>query len=160
MNPPRWPMVLLGIIIGLIGLPLLLGGAAAVTAQRVLHDANGGFSSPAYRLSTASDAVVLDNVDLDDAPPFRPDRWGVTVRIAAQGTDARPVFVGIASQSEIATYLTGVAHERITDVRRTRLDTRPVLGSREAGLPADQAEEGTGEDDRPARWLVHCGILL
>jgi len=160
MKPPRWPIVLLSVILGLVGLSLLLGGAAVVTAQQVLGDANGAYSSPAYRVSTTSDAVVLDNVHLDNTPTLQPGRWQPTVRFAVQGTGDRPVFVGIAAQSEIDTYLAGVAHERVTDVHRTRLDTRPVAGSVKAGRPTDQdfwAASAAGMGRQEMTWPAQEG---
>ena len=58
MNSPRWPMVIYGLLFGLVGLPLLLGGAAAVTGHVALRDADGYYTSPMYRLSTASNAAA------------------------------------------------------------------------------------------------------
>ena len=161
MNPPRWPMVIYGLLFGLVGLPLLLGGAAAVTAQVALRDADGYYTSPVYRLSTASDAVVLDNIDLDfDATSLRPDRWAATARIATHGTDDRPVFVGIAARAEVDAYLTGVAHERVADVRRARLDTRSIPGSARAGSPTDQSfwvASAAGSGRQEITWPVQDG---
>jgi hypothetical protein len=161
MNPPRWPMVLFSLFLGLVGLPLLLGGGAAVAAQLALRDADGDYSSSAYRLSTASDAVVLDDIDLDfDATPLRPERLEATARIAAQGNDDRPVFVGVASRAEIDTYLTGVAHERVTDAHRTHLDTSPVPGSTRANMPTDQrfwVASAAGSGRQEITWPVQEG---
>jgi hypothetical protein len=161
MNPPRWPMVLCGLLLGLVGLSLLLGGAAVITAQLALRDGNGYYNSPAYRLSTTADAVVLDNVHLDfDATPLRRDRWEATARIEARGTDDRPVFVGIASQTDIDAYLTGVAHERVTDVHRTHLDTSPVRGTVRATMPTDQrfwVASATGPGRQEVTWPVQEG---
>jgi len=153
-------VVVVSVILGLISLALLLGAAAVLTAQLTLRDGNGDYRSPAYRLSTVSHAVVVDSVHLDGPAPLRPDRWQTTVRIAAQGIGDRPVFVGIAAQSEVDSYLAGVAHERVTEVRRTRLDISPVPGSMTAGLPTTQgfwAAYAAGSGQQEITWPVQRG---
>jgi hypothetical protein len=84
--------VVLGSIAALIGIALLLGGAALIGAHASARDLG----------SDAADVVPKDVLG--------------RIRIRAERPGGRPVFVGIGPEREVDAYLRGVAHAEVDDL--------------------------------------------
>jgi hypothetical protein len=126
----------------LIGLPLLLAGAALWFA--VQHqDPAGGYSAPLAPIRTDGYAVVTSDVDalLRREAPFA--RSGqTTIRLTAR-TETGPAFVGLAPAGDVARYLAGVPYTRVDGVRLARgplpVEAAPVPGEEApVGRPHEQ----------------------
>ena len=104
MNTTRWPLIAIGCVAALIGACLLVGGAVLLGAQVILRDAHGFYTSPDYRLTTSSYAVVVPDIDTDLGPRpgsrVRLDRVA-SVRITTEPGE-RAVFAGIARSSDVS----------------------------------------------------------
>ena len=165
MKPLRWPLIMISILAGLIGFPLAVGGAAILIGQFALRDADGYYASTDYALSSAGSAVVLDDLhlDLDQAGAAETSRY-LSVRVRVRAADGGPVFVGLARQSDLDEFLAGVAHDRVTDIRRQSIDLQTIPGRVPADRPAEHtfwiaSSSGTGEHElmvpvQPGRWAV------
>ena len=131
-------------------------------AQVILRDADGFYTSPEYRLTTSSYAVVMPDVDTDfGARPGSQIRLDqvASVRITTDAGD-RAVFAGIARSSDVSSYLAGVAHEEFVDIRGRNVVNRAVAGGVIPAPPADQtfwvaSSAGTGTQD--LTWPVEEG---
>jgi hypothetical protein len=151
-----------GILVFLVAALLASGGAALVGVHRGA-DGDGFHTAGASTLATPTAAFVSDGVDLGDDPTwlFRNGHLA-TLRVDAAGSNGKPVFVGIARESQVDAYLRGVAVDRVTDFETQPLavttDRRP--GRAGAAAPATQrfwARSSTGTGARTMEWPVEGG---
>jgi hypothetical protein len=160
----RIVLIVLGALLVLLALAPLGGGGVLVAAHATQRDADGYYASGGKPLSTPTYALASDRLDISTGGPdwlFREGRLG-TVRITATGTDARPVFVGIAREWQLAAYLNGVAHDEVTDFD---LDPFSVNYAREPGTatpaqPGAQsfwAEASSGTGPQTVAWPADEG---
>jgi len=162
MSTTRWPLIVIGCVAALIGFCLLVGGAVLLGAQLILRDAHGFYSSPSYRLTTGSYAVVIPDIDTDvGARPRSQVRLSqvASVRVETEAGD-RAVFAGIARSSDVSSYLAGVAHAEFVDIRGRHVVNRAVPGGAAPAPPAEQtfwvaSSGGTGAQD--LTWPVEEG---
>ncbi len=162
MKSTRWPLIAISCVAALIGICLLVGGAVLLGAQIILRDAYGFYTSPEYRLTTSSHAVVMLDIDtnLGARPGSRIRLEQITsIRITTEASN-QAVFAGIARSSDASSYLAGVAHAEFVDVRGSNIATRTVPGGVIPAPPADQtfwvaSSGGTGTQD--LTWPVEEG---
>jgi hypothetical protein len=115
-NAGRVVAVVFGSLGALIGFALLLGGLGLVLAHAFARDDDGYYTSDTERLSTATYALTVEDIDLGSDPAdFVPKDVLGTVRIRAERAGGGPVFVGIASEREVDAYLQGVGHAEVED---------------------------------------------
>ncbi len=113
--------VIAGAIAGFVAVGLLIAGGVVLWANAKKDDA-GYISTKSERVSTSTYAVATDNLDADiDAPDWivSPDHYG-KVRLKVTPRNGKPLFVGIAPTRAVAAYLSGSAHEQLTDVSYPR----------------------------------------
>ena len=108
-----------GALLGLIG--LTLAGLATAAAWAAVQQRDGGFiTAPTHRYTVSSYALTTTDLDVlidDDLPTAaRPDAARVMVR-ATPANPAKPVFVGIAPQADVAAYLSDVERSELINVR-------------------------------------------
>jgi hypothetical protein len=102
---------------------LLAGGGAAVTGGALLalhagRDTAGFVSTRAVDLSSASAAVVATDLAITPTDTWgRPSAVVDAVRITATGHRATPLFVGVARQTDVDTWLAGTAYDRMTGMQ-------------------------------------------
>ena len=160
-SPPSRPpggtghvlLMVAGALLGLLG--LTLAGLAAAATWAAVQQRDGGFiTAPTQRYAVSSYALTTTDLDVlidDDLPAAaRPDAARVMVR-ATPADPAKPVFIGIAPQAEVAAYLSDVEHSELTSVRFApfRATYRAIPGSRTPEPPGRQtfwavSAEGTG----------------
>ena len=120
----------------------MVGGAVLGLGYAFARDDAGFFEVDLERIESDQVAVTSAEVDLGSEPgtPSRAiDALDTDVRLRATSTDAEePIFVGIASQDDVESYLEGVGRDEISSVR----GDRPVLRNREGGT---QVSEPTSE---------------
>ena len=115
-NAGRVVAVVFGSLAALIGFALLLGGLALVLAHAFARDDDGYYTSDTERLSTATYALTVEDIDLGSDPAdFVPEDVLGTVRIRAERPGGGPVFVGIAPEREVDAYLQGVGRAEVED---------------------------------------------
>jgi hypothetical protein len=122
-------LLVVGSIAALLAFLLLVGGCAAVAVDRTQRDDDGFLMSPTEEFSTATYAIVSESVDVDvDGPDWAAEGFLGTVRIRSESE--RPVFVGIARDSDVAQYLGGVEHAVVTEI-----SDEPRYSERRGGAP-------------------------
>lgn len=168
MKAGRIVALVFGCIIALVGAALLLGAGALTWAYATQRDDDGYFTSRTVRIETVTPAVHSDNIDFGSDE--RPGRWPfgkgdlATVRVRATAREGEQVFVGIAPTTDVERYLTGVAHDQVTDVGWGRGD-RDVRYSRTDGASSVAAPTGqsfwivsaTGTGQQTLTWEVEGG---
>ena len=121
--------LVIGAVLGLVSFGLLAAGGVATWATNTQRDAAGYLTSDSRTFSTASYAVTSERIDLGrSADWITPSDVLGTLRIQATATDsAKSVFIGVAPQSAVTTYLAGVDHLVVRDWATGH--TRNVVGS-------------------------------
>src|SRR5919109_693798 len=115
-NAGRVVAVVFGSLGAVIGFALLLGRLALVLAHAFARDDDGYYTSDTERLSTATYALTVEDIDLGGDPAdFVPKDVLGTVRIRAERPGGGPVFVGIAPEREVDAYLQGVGRAEVED---------------------------------------------
>jgi hypothetical protein len=157
--------VVFGSIAALIGLVLLLGGLALVLAHAFAREDDGYYTSDTERLSTATYALTVEDIDLGGGPvDFVPEDVLGTVRIRAERPGGGRVFVGIAPEREVDAYLQGVGHAEVEDFsdgsprylpRRGSATPRPPSAERFWVASAEgPGRQAVGWEVEGGRWSV------
>jgi len=158
------PLVI-GILLALMGLPLLLGGLGLGWAMATQRDDDGFFSTPTEQLSTQTVALSSEVVNLGKAGPN--DWWAdhhlATVRLSARSEGARAVFIGIAPSADVARYLGSASYDEISELRTDPFDyslTRRGIGGDLSAAPTDQGfwtAQSSGPGTQALTWDLQPG---
>jgi Domain of unknown function (DUF4389) len=166
MRPGRVVMLVLGTLSALLGLGLLAGAGAAGWANYQQRD-NGYFTTPPGRFAADSYALTSPRLGVmtqdrfsDPAPVYVPDS---SIVIRGSTTDpAKQIFIGVAPQAAVASYLADVKHSEVTEVRFSpfRAQYVAVPGSRLPPPPAAQGfwtASATGPGAQELKWDLRSG---
>jgi hypothetical protein len=148
---------------GLIGLVLLVGGIALLSAHLFARDDDGYYTSDRELLESATYAITSEEIDLGaDADDWAPEGLLGELRLRVESPDR--VFVGIGPGVDVARYLSRVAYDELTDFDAGEAQLDLHQGGRPRTPPRAQdfwvAEaEGSGEqaltwDADFGRWTV------
>jgi hypothetical protein len=119
MKPARIISLVIGSLLALLGIGLLAGGGILGWALATQRDDAGYFTTSAQRFATDSYALTSDKIDLGDPGPDGFGEWAnATVRVSVDNAGSGDVFVGIAREADVETYLRGVPHDDITSTNR------------------------------------------
>jgi hypothetical protein len=148
-------------VAGLLALAAIAGGAALLRLHR---DGAGFYTTGTSALSTSTPAFVSDGLDVGSDGPewlFHKGRLG-TIRVTATGTAAKPVFVGIAHDKDVRSYLRGVAHDEISDFDVDPFSVTSVRrpGAAAVARPTREAfwnRSTAGAGARTLTWRVQKG---
>jgi hypothetical protein len=164
MKAGRIVLIVLGSLLILISLGLIGGGAAVLAIDANFKDAQGFYTTHFIPIQTDRPAVVSQPADINIGPSWfaqHPD--AVTVKIEASNYNAdRPIFIGIARETDLNRYLRGVGYDEATDytfnsdtfhyVRHAGADTAPA--------PTGQTfwvASASGTGDQTLQWNVTGG---
>ena len=159
-QPSRWTAgrisaLVLGALLVLISLSMLGAGGTALWADRTQRD--GGYvTTDVYDFSTAGSALATESTDLGSAGVgwlYAPDVLGkVRIRVTPTSSSG-PLFVGIASSTDVDRYLAGVNHTVIKEFWGEK--TESVAGGTTASPPGSQhfwAASVTGSGPQTLTW--------
>jgi hypothetical protein len=151
-----------GLLVGLVGLGLASVGAGGLWLQS-RRDAAGFVSTNTQLLSSTTAAITAEDVDLRIGDGVEgwvsSDRFG-TIRVRATAVDGSPVFIGIAPESAIDTWLAPVAHDELRTVTGDRATYLRQDGGAAAAAPTSQtfwsaSVSGTGTQE--LQWQIRSG---
>jgi hypothetical protein len=149
----RWTIwkiiaIVVGSILALVSLGLLASGCAGIVVDQTQRNSEGFLMSPSEPFDTSSYAIVSETFDIGaDVPQWVIDELIGTVRITSESE--QPVFVGIAPEEDVDTYLGDVRRAVVTDFNLNP-DYSPRLGGAPSSPPGEQtfwvaSESGAGE---------------
>jgi hypothetical protein len=145
---------------------LLAGAMTLLAAHAFMRDADGYYGSASERVETTTYAVTAEGLEPMDVG------GGVTgrllehtagrVRIRAAVPSGGRIFVGIARERDLDSWLAPMAHEELTDVRFEPFSYDSVrhIGTALPGRPGDQrfwAASVAGAGQRALEWKVRPG---
>jgi hypothetical protein len=160
-NAGRVVATVLGSLAALIGLALLLGGLALVLAHAFARDDDGYYTSDTERLSTGTHAITVEDIDLGSEPvDFVPKDVLGRVRIRAERPGGGPIFLGIAPESAVDSYLRGVGHAEVEDFSDGSPRYLPSRGGAPPRPPSAEAfwvASAQGQGRQAVSWEVEGG---
>lgn len=156
-------LTVLGSVGAVVALALLVAGATLAIAH-TQRDANGFFTTATEQHETSSHALTYEGIQIggvDELPDWIDDRFGA-VRVRATSRDGAPLFVGVARTADVRRYLTGVAHEEVTDfdVRSGGTEMRFASGGAPRAAPTAQdfwAASASGTGTQTLDWELAEG---
>jgi hypothetical protein len=149
-------LLVVGAIAALLAFAALVGGGAIVAIDQTQRDDDGFLMSPAEGFSTSTYAIASESADVDIGGA----EWAVkgflgTIRIRSESD--RPVFVGIARSSAVATYLGGVRRAEVRDVSPWHVGYDVLAGGPPSAPPNAQsfwAASVTGSGEQVLDWAL------
>jgi hypothetical protein len=150
------------VILGLVAIGMLVGGAALLWAHTTQRDADGFLKSPTYELESAGYALTSGDIDLASRPG---DWWPgdlADVRFEASATDEQTaVFLGIGPSDDVEAYLAGVARDEVTRLgTASDVEYRSFSGTAPADPPEAQGfwvASAAGAGTQTITWDVAAG---
>lgn len=116
MSAGRIVLLVFGIIILIMGLAMMAGGGAMIGVSQAFKNDEGFITSRTAHLASSAYAVVSEPVDfgpgVDWGGSWQPSDF-VTLRVEVTSNTGKAPFVGIASESDVAGYLSGVPYDRV-----------------------------------------------
>jgi hypothetical protein len=159
-------LIVAGALISLVALGVTVGGGALAWVYGTQRDADGFFSTGTERFETTTHAITTEEIDLG----ARGDRAGVepdisslgTLRLRVESVGRSPVFVGIAPQDDVDSYLDGVSHAELEDVRVAPFAAsyRYIEGTRTPERPAASSiwvASAEGRGSQTLEWTPEGG---
>jgi hypothetical protein len=153
-----------GALAFLVGCALTLAGGTVVWAHATQRDADGYYTTSVERFDTPTYAFTSD-VDFGARPGdrrFTVDHPLGTIRVRARPAAGGALFLGVARTRAVDRWLTGVAHEHVTQVSFGLADreTRRFAGSRAPAPPLGQdfwTEAVSGRGRQTLIWPSESG---
>lgn len=158
-------MLVLGTLAALLGLGLLAGAGFTGWANYQQRD-GGFFTTPSERYTVDSYALTSPRLNvMIDAGPSGVDPAAMAGSVLLRGSaadSAQQIFIGIAPQADVATYLSDVKHSELTEVRFSpfRVQYRDVAGTKPPARPADQkfwTASAAGPGTQELKWDLRSG---
>jgi hypothetical protein len=146
-------------IVGLASLGLLAAGGAGIVVDKTQRDSSGYLMTSTESYSTTTYALVSASYRGGAAGNWLVNRDLVgTVKV--QATGARPVFIGIGPESEVNSYLAGVAHAGGTSLTTPSAEFRTHSGGAPTAPASTQTFWGassTGSGSQTLIWRPQPG---
>jgi hypothetical protein len=154
----------LAITLAALAVLLLSIGGALVTIHLTQRDDDGYFSSSRFRLAAPGYAITSQQLDLAGGGHGNLARDAAelsgSLRIHATAVGRKPIFVGIARQTDADRYLEGVARNEVVNAAGAATSTVTHPGRTPDSAPTDQRiwqASATGKGSRTMTWKIRPG---
>jgi hypothetical protein len=152
-------LVVCGSLVTLVAVGIFAGGGTVVVLDQTQRDDAGYLVSPTRNFTTPTYAVVSRRMYAGvDGPHWVYDNLLGTVVLKSES--AGPVFVGIARDRDVASYLGGVRRAEVTDLSTGRTHYVLRTGEAPSGPPGNQtfwAASSSGRGSQSLTWNVQDG---
>ena len=146
MSVGRIILLIFGIIGILVSIGLLVGGGAILWADNVIKDSDGFYTTKTVQIEKDSFAIITGPANIDIEADWD---WGwqwdwgdlATFKVEGSSNDpSKQLFIGIATESDLNSYLSGVEHDEIVrlHIYPDSIDYQHNTGSVVPGAPASQ----------------------
>ncbi len=156
-------------LVFLIGVGLIIGGGTILWANIFMEDAEGFYTSKKVEVNRDSYAITSEPAEIEIGHIWILD-WlkSVEVKIAAENNKDKEVFVGIAEEKDLKSYLSGVDHDRIEEldlhhpVGKPEVEYENFPGSSAPKAPAEVGfwtASASGSGEQVLRWSLEEGTF-
>ena len=148
-----------GWILAVLGGLLVISAVALIIIHLTQRDNDGYYTSSTKNVVAPGYAVTAEGLHIGDLPSVATDVVG-RVRVSARSNNGKALFVGIAPQSAVNAYLSGVAHSEVTDINDSTVIYKMHAGRAPAGPPGRQGfwrSASSGSGQVIASWKVKGG---
>ncbi len=167
MRAGRIALVVVGGLLALLAVAALAAGSILLWAHQSKRDDDGYYTSGVLQLATDSYALTAGGIEISDVPDevFDNGRFA-QVRLRGSTTNGKEIFIGIAPQRDVDTYLQDVAHDEVDHVTFTGTDSpedveyRRMGGTGAPAPPGDQtfwSASASGPGEQTVDWDVTEG---
>ena len=132
--------LVVGCVLALVSLGLAVPGFALLVADQTVRDQDGFLMSPEQTFQTSTYAIISGDQQLQvDAPSdLTPAALLGDMKLTATATDGTAVFVGVGPAADVETYLAGVQHATLVELR----DGEAVYRTTAGGAPPNPPQAG------------------
>lgn len=159
----RVTAIVIGAVLAFLGANFLIGGGLALGVEG-RQDADGYYTTRVGRFATGTYAIAAPTLDATGTGPDALYQQGLLgrIRLEAEPTGDRPLFVGIGPADRVAAYLAGVNHDAVSelDVGLFGVQYDTHAGGAPAGPPTAQTfwvASSTGTGARDLTWRIASG---
>jgi len=168
MGIGRIIVLIFGVIGILISIGLLMGGGAILWMDNTIKDSEGFYTTETIQIEKDSYAIVTGPADIDIETDLD---WGwqwdlgdlATFKIEGKSNDpSNQLFIGIARESDIDAYLSGVEYDELTNIHINpySIDYQNHPGSIIPGAPTSQTfwtSSTYGSGTQSLEWELEAG---
>jgi len=164
MGAAKVLVAIVGVLIILGALPLLFGGGFLLWAHYGLSDGAGFITTGTVDIDRDSYAIVTEPAEIEIDPS---GLWwsGKLVTLRVEGSSADPekgIFIGIASESDLDTYLENVEYDEVTELTVFPYDITytTIYGNSSPSPPAAQSfweAQAWGTGTQSLQWNIESG---
>jgi len=166
MSAGKIILLIFGIIGLVISIGLLVGGGTLLWAENTIKDSEGFYTTRTIQIEKDSYAIVTGPADIDISAGWD---WGwdlgdlATFKIeGSNNSPSNQIFIGVARESDIDAFLSGVEHDEITNLHiyPYSMDYQNHPGSIMPGDPTSQTfwtESTHGTGTQILEWELEPG---
>lgn len=156
-------------LVFMIGVGLIIGGGTILWANIFMEDAEGFYTTKKVDVSRVSHAITSEPAEIEIGHIWILD-WlkSVEVKIAAENNQDKGVFIGIAEEKDLKSYLNGVDHDRVEEldlhhpVGKPEVEYENFPGSSSPDAPTEVdfwTASSSGSGEQVLRWSLEEGTF-
>jgi hypothetical protein len=161
----RIALLAVGIVVALLGLAALAGGAVLLLVNESERDADGFFTTATHAFRTDSHAIVTESLDIGTEGPDWLFEEGRLATIRVRGSSADPtheLFIGVARTANVQSYLSTTRYATLADFELDPFHAtyRASAGTSAPAEPGSQefwAASAEGAGTQTLEWEVSKG---
>jgi hypothetical protein len=165
MSAGRIVLLIFGILFVIGSLGLIIGGGVTLFLDNTLKDDQGFYTSGFFSAAAPNSfAIVTRSADIRiESGWFMRQNNMITFKVDAQNTlPSKPVFIGIAKETDLENYLKGVSFDEVAGLNFQPLRMELIHHSGSVAPPAPAAQSfwvvsATGTDQQNLQWDISPG---
>jgi hypothetical protein len=160
MSARRTIALIVGVLVTLASLVGLTIGGALAWMDQARRDSAGFVTSDKVALSTSGYALASEELTIDAGATSLPHRWFGDARVRVRTVSGAPVFVGLASATDVRRYLAGVGYTTVKAVGPYRTRYADQAGAAPSTAPTELTiwrVQATGPGEQTITWPIENG---
>jgi hypothetical protein len=106
-------MLIFGILLVFTSILLIIGGGIILAFDTGFKDDQGYYSTGSIPIESKSSAIITYPTDFQDEPDlYWEDQIPFSIKVEASNTSDKPIFIGIAHETDIMEYLKDVSYDK------------------------------------------------